>query len=69
MQNKLSSVGDDLTKDRCWGVKMRELNDTEKGPVKLIQWVKIAHSFLHVTAKRFQQYDFKLVWVVLHPSV
>ena len=27
MQNKLSSVGSELEKDRCKGVEMRELND------------------------------------------
>ena len=30
MQNMLSSVGAELEKDRCKGVEMRELKDTEK---------------------------------------
>ena len=32
----------------------------EKGPVKLIQWVKIAHSFLHVMSKLFDLIIFSL---------
>ena len=40
-----------------------------KGPVKLIEWVKIAILLSHVTSKAIPVYDFKLVWVVLHPSV
>ena len=30
MRNKLSGVGGELGKDRCNGVEIRELNDTEK---------------------------------------
>ena len=40
-----------------------------KEPVKLIEWVKIALLFLHVCVKTVPVYDFKLVWVVLHPSL
>ena len=40
---------------------------SQKGPVELIKWVKIALLFLHVTSKLFQFTI--LVWVVLHPSV
>ena len=38
--------------------------DHEKGPVKLIKWVKIAHSFLH-TVKSVPHYHFKLAYVIL----
>ena len=40
-----------------------------KGPVKLMEWVKIALLFLHVTSNLFQFTILKLFWVVLHPSV
>ena len=36
-----------------------------KGPVKSIQRVKIAHSFLHVVSKLFHFCHFKFVLVVL----
>ena len=35
-----------------------------KGPLKLIEWVKITILFLHVL-----DYDFEFFWVVLHPHV
>ena len=37
-----------------------------KGPVKLIQRVKIAHSFFTVCVKSVPLYCFNLVYVVLH---
>ena len=51
--NKLSSIGVELEKERCEGVEMRELSDTEKGLVKLMQRVKIAHSFLQSVSNLF----------------
>ena len=39
-----------------------------KGPVKLIQRVKIAHSFL-VCVESVPHYDFKLVYVSLHMAI
>ena len=30
MRNELFIIGDEVEKDRCKGVKMRELNDTER---------------------------------------
>ena len=39
-----------------------------KGPVKLIQWVKIGHSFLQ-SVKSVPLYHFKLAYVVLHMLV
>ena len=40
-----------------------------KGPVKLIQQVKIAHSFFTVYVKSVPLYYFKLAYVVLHMAV
>ena len=39
-----------------------------KGPVKLMQWVKIAHSFL-VCNKSVPSYHFKLAYVILQMAV
>ena len=39
-----------------------------KGPVKLMQWVKIAHSFLQ-SFKSVPRYHFKLAYVVPHIAV
>ena len=36
-----------------------------KGPVKLMQRVKIAHSFLTVCVKSVPRYHFKLAYVIL----
>ena len=52
---KHSSSGDDIIKS--------------KGPVKLLEWVKIALLFFHVNVKTVSVYDFKIVCVVLHPYV
>ena len=53
MQNKLSSIGAELGKDRIKGLEMRELNHIAKGTVKLMQRVKIAHSFLQFVSNLF----------------
>ena len=37
-----------------------------KGPVKLIQQIKTAHSFLQLVSNLFHFYHFKLAYVVLH---
>ena len=37
MQNKLSSIGAELEKDRCKGVEMRELNNTYENNLKCYQ--------------------------------
>ena len=42
--------------------------DRQKGPVKLMQWVKIAHSFLQFV-KYVPLHHFKLAYVVLHMTV
>ena len=39
-----------------------------KGPVKLIQWVKIAPLFFICYVKIVPVYNFKLIWVALHLS-
>ena len=39
-----------------------------KGPVKLIKWVKIAHSFL-VCVRSVPRYHFKLAYVILQMAV
>ena len=46
---------------------LNSLKFADTGPVKLIEWVKIAHLFLRYV-KTVSAYNFKLVWVVLHPS-
>ena len=48
---------------------MRKLNNTEKGPVKLMQRVKIPHSFFTVCFKSVLVYHFELAYVVLHMAV
>ena len=40
-----------------------------KGPVKLIQRVKMAHSFLYFVSNQFHFNHFKLAFVVLHVAV
>ena len=40
-----------------------------KGPVKLIQQVKMAHSFFTVCVKSVPHYHFKLPYVVLQMAV
>ena len=40
-----------------------------KGPVKLMQQVKVAHSFFTVCATSLPRYHFKLAYVVLNFSV
>ena len=49
----------------------KDKNDLDvKGPAKLIQWVKIAHSFLNILSKLLHFiYNFKFVLVALHMTV
>ena len=62
MQTKLSSIGAELEKVLHKGVEMIELNDMEKGPVKLIRRVKIARSsfIFTVRVKSVPLYHLKL---------
>ena len=50
------------------GTKQGNQSKLIKGPVKLMQWVKIAHSFL-VCARSVPRYHFKLTYVVLRMAV
>ena len=52
-----------IVKDYCFMIEI-----FDKGPVKLLQLVKIAHSFLQCI-KSVPGYHFKLVYVVLHIAV
>ena len=60
---KLSSlfelVRSNYIQNSGWGIK---------GPVKLIQWVKIPHSLLQHVSNLFN-YHFKLAYVILHMAV
>ena len=47
----------------------RGISLLQKGPVKLIQLVKIAHSFLQSVSKSVPLYHFKLAYVVPHMAV
>ena len=42
------------------GVNKNATKMQQKGPVKLIQWVKITHSFLHLKSKLFHPVIFSL---------
>ena len=53
MKDNLLSIHAELEKDRYKDLGLRELNDTEKGPVKLIKQVKIANSFLQSVSNQF----------------
>ena len=55
---------DNLTvKDNCFIIEI-----FDKGPVELIKWVKVAHSFLQ-SVKSVPRYHFKLAYVILQTAV
>ena len=53
-----------IVKDYCF---ITEVFD--KGPVKLIKWVKIAHSFFTVRVRSVPRHHFKLAYVILQMAV
>ena len=50
-------------------LKLNSYSFLFKGPVKLIKWVKIAHSFLQSMSDQFHVIIFKLAYVILQVPV